>query len=168
MQCWPKVCAGLCFDAAAEIDRPAANGAGHGRRCSDCLATSSLALRIATRTPISIPGRRTQPATSKTALHQHRLEQTKRLTLEQQLSASDQQHSHELSDAQRDQLACGTVLPLLIYGCQSSSTPSIRPMAAQCLPLPPPAVWFMQPRQPDLTRRMLSELSPSPTTAITP
>ncbi|NWC92396.1 MULTISPECIES: lysis system i-spanin subunit Rz [unclassified Pseudomonas] len=37
------------------------------------------------------------------AVRQHKAEQDKRLALEQQLSASDQQHTRELSDAQRDQ-----------------------------------------------------------------
>ncbi|MEO8491621.1 lysis system i-spanin subunit Rz [Pseudomonas sp.] len=37
------------------------------------------------------------------ALHQQQLEQNKRLALEQQLSAGDQQHARELADAQRDQ-----------------------------------------------------------------
>jgi len=58
-----------------------------------------------------------------------------------------------------------TALLLLTCGCQSLSTPRIQPVAVQCLPLPPPAAWFMEPREPDLTRRMLNELSASPTTA---
>jgi hypothetical protein len=40
---------------------------------------------------------------SLSAQRQQQLEQDKRLALEQQLSASDQQHTRELSDAQRDQ-----------------------------------------------------------------
>ena len=67
-----------------------------------------------------------------------------------------------------NRLLCVIAWPLLMCGCQSFSTPPTLPMAAQCLPPPPPAAWFMQPREPDLTRRMLSELSTSPTTAITP
>ena len=63
-------------------------------------------------------------------------------------------------------LAYATVLPLLICGCQSSSTVRVQPLAVQCPPLPAPAAWFMAPRAPDLTQRMLSELSPSPTPAI--
>ncbi|WP_413814079.1 lysis system o-spanin lipoprotein Rz1 [Pseudomonas chlororaphis] len=62
-------------------------------------------------------------------------------------------------------VACATVLPLLICACQSFSTPRTAPPAAQCLPPPPPAAWFMEPHAPDLTRRMLNELSASPTTA---
>ena len=38
-------------------------------------------------------------------LQQRQIEQDKRLALEQQLSASDQQHTRELSDAQRNQAA---------------------------------------------------------------
>ncbi|VVP17933.1 hypothetical protein PS870_03660 [Pseudomonas fluorescens] len=48
-------------------------------------------------------------------------------------------------------LACAIALPLLICGCQSSSTLRIQP-----------AAWFMEERAPDLTQRMLNELSPSP------
>lgn len=72
-----------------------------------------------------------------TALYQQQLEQTKRLALEQQLSASDQQHAQELSDAQRDQarlrdrLATAD-LRLSVFldttdpanGCSMSATPS--------------------------------------------
>lgn len=65
-------------------------------------------------------------------------------------------------------LLCVIAWPLLMCGCQSFSTPATPPTVVQCQPPPPPAAWFMQPREPDLTRRMLSELSPSPTTAITP
>ena len=54
-------------------------------------------------------------------------------------------------------------LPLLICGCQSSSTQPTLPKAATCQPPPAPAAWIMQPYEPDLTRRMLNELSPSPT-----
>ena len=42
---------------------------------------------------------------SASALHQQQVQQDKRLALEQQLSASDQQHARELSDAQRNQAA---------------------------------------------------------------
>ena len=65
-------------------------------------------------------------------------------------------------------LSCVTVLLLLMCGCQSFSTPQIQPVAAKCLPPPAPSAWFMQPVEPNLTQRMLNELSPSPTTAITP
>ena len=60
-------------------------------------------------------------------------------------------------------VACAIALPLLICACQSYSTPTIHAPAAQCLPPPPAAAWFMQAHEPDLTRRMLNELSPSPT-----
>ncbi|AIL63220.1 hypothetical protein PSAKL28_40730 [Pseudomonas alkylphenolica] len=59
--------------------------------------------------------------------------------------------------------ACVTVLPLLIYGCQSSLAPTPSPV---CLPPPPPAAWIMTPYAPDLSQRMLDELSPSPTAVI--
>ncbi|AZC35926.1 hypothetical protein C4K37_1524 [Pseudomonas chlororaphis subsp. piscium] len=63
-------------------------------------------------------------------------------------------------------VACVTVLPLLICACQSSSMLPIPAVDVQCLPPPPPQAWFMEPHAPDLTRRMLNELSESPTTAI--
>ena len=58
-------------------------------------------------------------------------------------------------------LVCVIALPLLISGCQSSS-PRIQPVAVQCQPVPAPAAWFMKERAPDLTQRMLNELSESP------
>ena len=61
-------------------------------------------------------------------------------------------------------IACVIALPLLISGCQSSST-RIQPMAVTCQKPPAPAAWIMQPYAPDLTQRMLEELSPSPTPA---
>ncbi|MNR66630.1 hypothetical protein D3C85_1902230 [compost metagenome] len=61
----------------------------------------------------------------------------------------------------KTRLACAIALPLLICGCQSSSM-RVQPMAVQCLPPPAPAAWFMEERAPDLTRRMLYELSESP------
>jgi hypothetical protein len=65
-------------------------------------------------------------------------------------------------------LLCAIALPLLMYGCQSFSTPRIQPVTATCLPAPAPSAWFMQPVEPNLTQRMLNELSPSPTTGIAP
>jgi hypothetical protein len=55
-------------------------------------------------------------------------------------------------------IACAIALLLLMSGCQSSSR--IQPVAAQCLP--PPAPWFMEEQESNLTQRMLKELSPSP------
>ena len=55
-----------------------------------------------------------------------------------------------------------TALLLLMCGCQSFSTPRIQPVAATCLPPPAPSAGFMQPVEPNLTQRMLNELSPSP------
>ncbi|ROQ53686.1 hypothetical protein EDF85_1450 [Pseudomonas putida] len=51
---------------------------------------------------------------------------------------------------------------LLICGCQSYSPPPPRVVAVGCQPPPAPATWFMEPREPNLTQRMLNELSPSP------
>ena len=63
-------------------------------------------------------------------------------------------------------IACAIVLPLLMCACQSSSMQATLPQAVQCQPPPEPAAWIMQPYAPDLTRRMLNELSPSPTKVI--
>ncbi|WP_420713595.1 lysis system o-spanin lipoprotein Rz1 [Pseudomonas sp. RtIB026] len=63
----------------------------------------------------------------------------------------------------RLRLACVTALLLPICACRSWS--SATPPVPQCLPPPAPAAWIMAPYAPDLTRRMLDELSPSPTTA---
>ena len=62
-------------------------------------------------------------------------------------------------------IVCVIALPLLICACQSSSTQATLPKAAVCQPPPAPAAWIMQPYAPDLTRRMLDELSPSPAKA---
>jgi hypothetical protein len=62
-------------------------------------------------------------------------------------------------------VACAIVLPLLMCACQSSSMPMTLPQPVQCQPPPVPAAWIMAPREPDLTRRMLNELSPLPTPA---
>lgn len=103
---------------------------------------------------------------SRAASAQVQAEQDKRRALEQQLSASEQTHYRALSDAQRDQdrlrdrLATADVrLSVLLdaddvaAGCAMPATPA-------------PAAWIMEAREPDLTRRMLNELSPSPTPVI--
>lgn len=91
---------------------------------------------------------------------QMQAEQGKRLALEQRLSASEQTHYKELNDAQtkqarlRDRLATSDLrLSVLLAedsgdGCSVSSPPE-------------PAAWFMEERVPDLTQRMLNELSVS-------
>ncbi len=56
-------------------------------------------------------------------------------------------------------LVCVIGLLLPISACQSWS--SVTPVVATCLPPPPPAAWIMVPYAPDLTQRMLGELSPS-------
>ena len=58
-------------------------------------------------------------------------------------------------------VACATALPLLICACQSYSMPPLPATMVQCQP-PPPAAWFMAPQEPNLTQRMLNELSASP------
>ncbi len=59
---------------------------------------------------------------------------------------------------------CVIALLLLTCGCQSNSTPP-QLVVTQCRPPPAPAAWFMAPIEPDLTQRMLNELSESPATA---
>jgi hypothetical protein len=89
-------------------------------------------------------------------------EQDKRLALEQKLAASEQTHYRKLSDAQRDQdrlrdrLATADLRLSVLIDADSASGCDV-PKA------PAPAAWIMQPYEPDLTRRMLNELSPSPT-----
>ena len=60
---------------------------------------------------------------------------------------------------------CAIALLLLTCGCQSNSTPT-QLVVTQCKPPPAPAAWFMVPIEPDLTQRMLNELSELPATAI--
>ncbi len=62
--------------------------------------------------------------------------------------------------------ACVIALLLLTCGCQSYSTPPTQLVVTECKPPPAPAVWFMEPREPNLTQRMLNELLESPATAI--
>ncbi|CAM3936462.1 Lipoprotein [Pseudomonas wadenswilerensis] len=58
--------------------------------------------------------------------------------------------------------ACAIASLLLISGCQSYSPPQPRVVAVGCQPPPAPAAWFMEPREANLTQRLLNELSPSP------
>ena len=58
---------------------------------------------------------------------------------------------------------CAVASLLAMSGCQSSST---LPAPADLVPVvvrqpPLPEAWFMQRREPNLTQRMLNELSPS-------
>lgn len=62
--------------------------------------------------------------------------------------------------------ACVIALLLLTCGCQSYSTQPPQRVVTQCNPPPAPAAWFMAPIEPNLTQRMLNELSESPATAI--
>jgi len=59
---------------------------------------------------------------------------------------------------------CVIALLLLTCGCQSNSMPP-QLVVTQCKPQPAPVAWFMAPIEPDLTQRMLNELSESPAMA---
>lgn len=62
-------------------------------------------------------------------------------------------------------IACAIALLLLTCGCQSYSIPPPQLVVTECKPPPAPAAWFMEPREPNLTERMLNELSESLATA---
>ena len=105
-------------------------------------------------------------AITNAAAAQARVEQDKRLNTEQQLAIQAQQHTRELSDAQRnqavlrDRLATSDVrLSVLLDAADSASGCNVPAT-------PAPSAWFMEPREPNLPRRMLNEISPSPVTAI--
>jgi len=89
-------------------------------------------------------------------------EQGRRFALEQWLAASDQAHYRALTDEKPIKHACVIALLLLTCCCQSYSTPPTPLVVTQCKPPPAPAAWFMAPVEPNLTQRMLNELSPSP------
>lgn len=57
-------------------------------------------------------------------------------------------------------LICVMLCALVNVGCQS------QPVAQVCEPLaiPAPPAWMMQPHEPNLTQRLLNELSESPQT----
>lgn len=61
-------------------------------------------------------------------------------------------------------IACAISLLLLTCGCQSLSTPEPLPprvVTVGCEKPPAPEAWYMEPYTPNLTQRMLNELSPS-------
>ena len=69
----------------------------------------------------------------------------------------------------RFKLACVTGWLLLTCGCQSLSTLEPLPprvVTVGCEKPPAPEAWFMDPFVANLTQRMLSELSVSPTAVI--
>ena len=82
-------------------------------------------------------------------------EQDKRLALEQWLAASDKSHYRALTDEKTKQARLRDRL----------ATADLRLVVTQCKPPPAQAAWFMAPIEPDLTQRMLNELSESPATA---
>ncbi|MFK3906903.1 hypothetical protein ACI2KD_02420 [Pseudomonas monteilii] len=62
-------------------------------------------------------------------------------------------------------LACVTGLLPLVCGCQSSSIQEPLPariVTVGCGIPPAPEAWYLTPYAPNLTQRMLNELSPSP------
>ena len=62
-------------------------------------------------------------------------------------------------------IACAIALLLLICSCQSYLKAPPQLVVTECKPPPAPAAWFMEPREPNLTERMLNELSESLATA---
>ena len=90
-------------------------------------------------------------------------EQDKRLALEQKLSASEKTHFEKMTNAQKDQarlrdrLATADLRLSVLLAEDSTGGCSVPAVAA-------PAAWFMEERAPDLTQRMLNELSESPVT----
>ncbi|MEY9335517.1 hypothetical protein ABH911_005828 [Pseudomonas protegens] len=62
----------------------------------------------------------------------------------------------------RIRFACVTSLLLLSCDCQSYSPAPPRMVAVGCQLPPAPAAWFMEQREPNLTQRLLHELSPLP------
>lgn len=91
-----------------------------------------------------------------------RTEQEKRFALEQRLQNKDETHYKELTDEQIKQARLRDRLATADLRCQSYSPPPMPPATVQCQPPPPPAAWFMAPQEPNLTQRMLNELSTSP------
>lgn len=94
------------------------------------------------------------------ALAKLAIEQKKRAALERRLHTNDETHYKELSDAKKaqqllsDRLATADVRlsVLLTIGPLGGAGVSATAL---------PAAWFMEPQEPNLTPRMLNELSPS-------
>lgn len=91
-------------------------------------------------------------------------EQGKRFALEQWQPAT-KPITESLAMRKLNRNACVIALLLLTCGCQSYSTPPLQMVVTECKPPPSPAAWFMEPREPNLTERMLNELSELPATA---
>ena len=94
------------------------------------------------------------------------VEQGKRLALEQWLAASDQSHYRALTDEETKQACQRDRLATADLRLSAQPTPPPHLVVTECQPPPAPAAWFMTPLEPDLTQRMLNELSESPATAI--
>ncbi|MGY4493832.1 lysis protein [Pseudomonas sp. TE3610] len=93
-------------------------------------------------------------------------EQVKRLALESELAANDQEHHKDLRNAPqmqarlRDCLATSDLrLSLILYPAATIGGRSAQSGAL-------PAVWFMEPQEPNLPQRMLNELLVLPEMAI--
>ncbi|WVV46820.1 lysis system i-spanin subunit Rz [Pseudomonas sp. NA13] len=100
---------------------------------------------------------------SRAAATQAKAEQDKRLALEQRLSSSEQNHHQELTNVQKDQdrlrdRLATSHLRLSVLLAEDPASGCAVPAA------PAPSAWFMEEQEPNLTQRMLNELSPSPTT----
>ena len=54
------------------------------------------------------------------------------------VAALDAKYTKELADAKAENDACVMMLPLVVVGCTS-------PFVSQCVKLPPPPAWIMQP-----------------------
>ncbi len=99
---------------------------------------------------------------------QQRAEQDKRLALEQRLASSEQTHYRALSDAQRDQgrlrdrLATADLRLSVLLGATTGATTGAGNGSLSATTAT--GGGFMTPQEPNLTQRMLNELSASPMT----
>ena len=57
-------------------------------------------------------------------------------------------------------------MPIMVMTDEESGRPEGAELDTECKPPPTPTAWFMEPVEPNLTERMLNELSESPATAI--
>lgn len=103
-----------------------------------------------------------------TALQQLAEPKSQRKDLEDRLQEQGKTHWKEMNDAQqiqarlRDRLATADLRLSVIVDARAFAAPGCD---GGCEKLPAPEAWYMAPYVPDLTERMLNELSPSPTTA---
>ena len=69
------------------------------------------------------------------------------------VAALDAKYTKELADAKSKMMLCVMMLPLVVVGCTSKQSVS------QCVKLPPPPAWIMQP--PDWQTPLNGIISPS-------